>query len=159
MQNPKLTRGLSATGFGILLLLLVGCQPASPTDGKAAQSNPDPVVIASATGTPANGQTVGDVADGFDGDVEPTEQAADQRFAGMSSDVADLLERMESCYSLQADARSTKAGGVISADEALELQDQLGCDEIEADIARTLQQHPDQPKVAQLIQQMKATKH
>ena len=155
MQNPKLTRGLSATGFGILLLLLVGCQPASPTDGKAAQSNPDPVVIGSATGTPADEQTVEDVADGFDGDVEPTEQAADQRFAGVSSDVADLLERMESCYSLQTDAKS----GAISPNEALELQDQLGCDEIESDISRTLQQHADQPKVAQLIQQMKATKH
>lgn len=154
MQNPKLTRGLSATGFGILLLLLVGCQPASPTDGKAEQSNPDPVVIGSATGTPANGQTVGDVADGFDGDVEPTEQAADQRFAGMSSDVADLLERMESCYSLVADAKN----GAMSADEAGDLQSQLGCDEIESDINRTLQQYADQPKVAQLIQQMKATR-
>ena len=154
MQNPKLTRGLSATGFGILLLLLVGCQPASPTDGTPEQSNTDPVVIGSATGTPANGQTVEDVADGFDGDVEPTEQAADQRFAGMSSDVADLLERMESCYSLVPDAKS----GAMSADEAGDLQSQLGCDEIESDINRTLQQHADQPKVAQLIQQMKATR-
>ena len=152
MQNPKLTRGLSATGFGILLLLLVGCQPASPTDGKAAQSNPDPVVIGSATGTPANGQTVGDVADGFDGDVEPTEQAADQRFKGVSSDVADLLERMESCYSLAADAKV----GTISSDEAVDLQDQLGCEDIEADIGNSLKQNTDQPKVAQLIQQMKA---
>lgn len=154
MHNIKLTRGLSATGFGILLLLLVGCQPPSPTDGTPEQSNTDPVVIGSATGTPADGQMVDDVADGFDGDVEPTEQAADQRFAGVSSDVADLLERMESCYSLVADAKN----GAMSADEAGDLQSQLGCDEIESDINRTLQQYADQPKVAQLIQQMKATR-
>ena len=159
MQNPKMFRRCKTVGCVTLLLVLIGCQPPQSTDStQPAQTE------GSATAEPAENlredgsAMVSDVADGFEGDMEPTEQASDQRFAGVSSDVADLLERMESCYSLQADARSTKAGGAISADEALELQDQLGCDEIEADIARTLQQHPDQPKVAQLIQQMKATR-
>lgn len=150
MQNPKLIGRFKPLGFGILLLLLVACQPQRSTD---EQPGADSVAVESSAASQQDEQTPVDVTDGFDGDVEPTEQAADQRLAGVSSDVADLLERMESCYSLQNDAKS----GAISPNEALELQDQLGCDEIEIDIARTLQQHPDQPKVAQLIQQMKAT--
>ncbi|MEC7119379.1 MAG: hypothetical protein VXW65_05705 [Pseudomonadota bacterium] len=91
-----------------------------------------------------------DVQDGFDGEIEYAEIAS-ERFAGVSADVVDLLERMESCYSLDTDLKS----GQIPSTEAGELQDQLGCGEIEADIARTSQQHADEPKVEQLIQQMK----
>lgn len=154
MQSPKYTNHIRAAGLGVLLLILVGCQPQNTTDSSVNSSNEDPAVIESSTNVSLERPPVENVADGFEGGVEQMEQISETRFAGVSSDVADLLERMESCYSLQADAKS----GVISADEALELQDQLGCDEIEADITRTVQQHPDQPKVAQLIQQMKATR-
>ena len=155
MQNPKMFRRCKTVGCVTLLLVLIGCQPPQSTDStQPAQTE------GSATAEPAENlredgsAMVSDVADGFEGDMEPTEQASDQRFAGVSSDVADLLERMESCYSLVPDAKS----GAMSADEAGDLQSQLGCDEIESDISRTLQQHADQPKVAQLIQQMKATR-
>lgn len=155
MQNPKMFGRCKTVGCVTLLLVLIGCQPPQSTDS-AQPAQPE----GSATTVPAENlredgsAMVSDVADGFDGDMEPTEQVSDQRFAGVSSDVADLLERMESCYSLAADAKS----GAMSADEAGDLQSQLGCDEIESDISRTLQQHADQPKVAQLIQQMKATR-
>lgn len=151
MQTKKIMGRFQAVVVAALLLGVVGCQQPAPVD--AVEDAPSAEVgntaqdVVTADASPPNA-----VDDGFDGGV-PTEQASDQRFAGVSSDVADLLERMESCYSLAADAKS----GAMSADEAGDLQSQLGCDEIESDISRTLQQHPDQPKVAQLIQQMKAT--
>lgn len=154
MQNPKHTHHIRAIGLGALLLVLVGCQPQNPTDSSLESPNADPAVVESSTSVPLERRPVENVVDGFEGGVEQMEPVSDPRFAGVSSDVADLLERMESCYSLQADAKS----GASSADEALDLQSQLGCDDIDADITRTLQQHPNQPKVAQLIQQMKTTK-
>lgn len=155
MHHLNSTGRCKTIGFGALLLLLVGCQPPQSTDSAQSGQTETSATTASADTLREDGSVaVSDVADGFEGDMEPTEQAADQRFAGVSSDVADLLERMESCYSLVADAKS----GAMSADEAGDLQSQLGCDEIESDINRTLQQHADQPKVAQLIQQMKATR-
>ena len=156
MQTKKIMGRFQAVVVAALLLGVVGCQQPAPVD--AVEDAPSAEVgntaqhVVTADASPPNA-----VDDGFDGGV-PTEQASDQRFAGVSSDVADLLERMESCYSLAADARSAEMSGAMSADEAGDLQSQLGCDEIESDINRTLQQHADQPKVAQLIQQMKATR-
>lgn len=156
MQTKKIMGRFQAVVVAALLLGTVGCQQPAPVD--AVEDAPSAEVgsntaqdVVTADASPPNA-----VDDGFDGGV-PTEQASDQRFTGVSSDVADLLERMESCYSLAADARSAETSGAMSADEAGDLQSQLGCDEIESDISRTLQQHADQPKVAQLIQQMKAT--
>lgn len=152
MQTKKIMGRFQAVVVAALLLGVVGCQQPAPVD--AVEDAPSAEVgntaqdVVTADASPPNA-----VDDGFDGGV-PTEQASDQRFTGVSSDVADLLERMESCYSLAADAKS----GAMSADEAGDLQSQLGCDEIESDINRTLQQHADQPKVAQLIQQMKAAR-
>jgi len=155
MQNPKILGQFKTIGCTALLVLLVGCQPSPSEDAAQAAQNADAIATEQAEHLSDDPQpTVSAVADGFEDDTEPTEQAADQRFAGVSSDVADLLERMESCYSLAADAKS----GEMSAAEAGDLQSQLGCDEIESDISRTLKQHSDQPKVAQLIQQMKATR-
>ncbi|MFZ3194500.1 MAG: hypothetical protein WA154_15020 [Moraxellaceae bacterium] len=155
MQNPKMFRRCKTVGCVTLLLVLIGCQPPQSTDSAQPAQTEGSATTAPAENLREDGSAmVIDVADGFDGDMEPTEQVSDQRFAGVSSDVADLLERMESCYSLVADAKS----GAMSADEAGDLQSQLGCDEIDSDINRTLQQHADQPKVAQLIQQMKATR-
>jgi len=153
MQTKKIMGRFQAVVVAALLLGVVGCQQPAPVDAveDAASAEVGSNTVqdeVTADASPPNA-----VDDGFDGGV-PTEQASDQRFAGVSSDVADLLERMESCYSLAADAKS----GAMSADEAGDLQSQLGCDEIESDINRTLQQHVDQPKVAQLIQQMKAAR-
>lgn len=155
MQTEKIMGRCKVVGVGALLLLLIGCQPPQSTDSEqSAQTTASATTASADTLREDASAVVIDVADGFEGDMEPTEQASDPRFAGVSSDVADLLERMESCYSLAAEAKS----GAMSVDEAGDLQSQLGCDEIESDINRTLQQHADQPKVAQLIQQMKATR-
>lgn len=150
MHDPKNARRLRSIVLGVLFLLLAGCQQSNNSTETSEQPDATGTTPHAAVGT--EGQSSPEVADGFDGDTEPTEQAADQRFKGVSSDVADLLERMESCYSLAADAKV----GTISSDEALDLQDQLGCEDIEADIGNSLKQNTDQPKVAQLIQQMKA---
>lgn len=156
MLTPQLAGRFQSVGLAIMLCCLVGCQQQTSSESGGDAQATEPVAVERSDGAGQAEETpVPDtVADGFEGDMEPTEQASDQRFAGVSSDVADLLERMESCYSLAADAKS----GAMSADEAGDLQSQLGCDEIESDISRTLQQHADQPKVAQLIQQMKATR-
>lgn len=153
MQTKKIMGRFQAVVVAALLLGVVGCQQPAPVDAVEDAASAEVGSNTAQDEVTADASPPNAVDDGFDGGV-PTEQASDQRFAGVSSDVADLLERMESCYSLAADAKS----GAMSADEAGDLQSQLGCDEIESDISRTLQQHPDQPKVAQLIQQMKATR-
>ena len=104
MHHLNSTGRCKTIGFGAILLLLVGCQPPQSTDSAQSGQTETSATTASADTLREDGSAaISDVADGFEGDMEPTEQAADQRFAGVSSDVADLLERMESCYSLVAD--------------------------------------------------------